>query len=81
VKRLKKYSPLSLILTGLSFTLVTLTILTAAWPFGILAILLFIFGRMAMKKETYDEYRDRYETQFGMQETDEDDEEKKQNEK
>lgn len=72
MKRLKKYSPLSLILTGLSVTLVTLTILTAAWPFGILAILLFIFGRMAMKKETYDEYRDRYEAQFGMQETDED---------
>ena len=79
MKRYKKGTALSYILVGISGVSIVLLFLSGGNVlFGILAIMLFIFSRFAMKKESYLDYRDRYEEKYGLKdETEDTDEESK----
>jgi hypothetical protein len=75
MKRIKKNTPLSMVLMSLGAFSLPLMFVTGNLLLGILSVVLIIGGFMARKTESYDEYRNRYEAKYGM--SDEAEEEQK----
>ena len=72
MKRIRKGTILSAILTGFSLMLLVLAFYAGSLFFGGAAVVLFVLGQLARKRETYDDYRARYEEKYGMAEPEED---------
>ena len=70
MRRLKRTTVLSAILAGLAITMFIFFVLSGG-IIPLVGVLLFlILSGIARKKESYEEYRDRYEERFGMREKD-----------
>ena len=67
MRRLRKSTILSVILASLAISFVLLFIVTGNIIPLVLAFVLLIASGYARKRETYEEYRDRYEQRYGME--------------
>jgi len=73
MRRLKRATILSAVLAGLAITMFVFFVLSGG-IIPLIGVLLFlVLSGFARKKESYEEYRDRYEQRFGMSEQDEQD--------
>ena len=66
MKRIRKHSPLSIVLFSISSILIALLLYSGNLLIGGGAVLFFVLGLFARKPESYEAYRDRYEQRYGM---------------
>lgn len=66
MKRIKKSSPLSIVLFSVSSCLLALLFYSGNLFVGAGVVLFFGLGMMSRKPESYESYRDRYEQKYGM---------------
>ncbi len=68
MKRLSKNSILSVILASLAISFFLIFIASGSFIPLIIAAILLVSSGFARKRESYEDYRDRYEQKFGMSE-------------
>jgi len=71
MKRIKKTRPINIILVSLGAILLPLMFATGNLLIGIAALILIVVGFATRKPESYDEYRNRYEQKYGIDEAEE----------
>jgi hypothetical protein len=71
MKRLRKTTALSAFLSGLSVLAIVLAFYAGNLLFGIAGVVLLAIALAARKRESYNEYRDRYDEKYGMKDPEE----------
>ena len=73
MKRIKRPTALSLISLGLGLVAAVLFVMSGSLLPLIMAVICFIVSAVGRKRESYDDYRNRYEERFGMSDVESDD--------
>jgi hypothetical protein len=66
MRRLRKNTATSMVLGGLSIVCFVLFGMSGALVIAVLAVVLLVASGFARKRESYDDYRKRYEEEFGL---------------
>ena len=66
MRRLSRRTAPSMILGGLALTLFTFFVLSGSFLFIILAFILLFISGFTRKRESYDDYRKRYDERYGV---------------
>ena len=74
MRRLRKRTVVSVLLAGFGIAFLVMFAMTSSIPVLVIAFVLVFASGMARKKESYDDYRARYEESFGMNAESESDE-------
>jgi len=71
MKRLKKPTVLSMVLMSVGIFMVLLLFYTGSILIGGAGLVLFVIGLRTRKRETFEEYKDRYNEKYGIEDENE----------